>query len=45
MALCFSPDGSRLATAGDDEMVRVWGARAGREIVNWLSALRAGTLW
>jgi WD40 repeat protein/tetratricopeptide (TPR) repeat protein len=42
-SVCFSSDGSRLATAGSDEMVRVWDAQTGRETLNLsLSAGRAG---
>jgi hypothetical protein len=34
--VCFSPDGSRLAGAGNDEQVRVWDAKTGREILTLL---------
>jgi WD40 repeat protein len=31
-SVCFSPDGLRLATAGDDRAVKVWDVRAGKEL-------------
>jgi len=31
-ALAFTPDGERLASAGDDRVVRVWETRGGREL-------------
>jgi WD40 repeat protein len=32
-ALAFSPDGSRLVTAGSDHSVRVWDAETGQELL------------
>ncbi|MCA8973537.1 MAG: serine/threonine protein kinase [Planctomycetes bacterium] len=36
-AACFDPSGERLATAGDDENLRLWDARAGRQL--WIVGL------
>jgi WD40 repeat protein len=34
-SICFSPDGSQMATASDDEQaVKVWDARTGQELLN-----------
>ncbi len=35
-ALAFSPDGTRVATAGDDAEVRVWNAETGEQLVSGL---------
>jgi WD40 repeat protein len=32
-SVCFSPDGKRLASAGDEKTVKVWDAQTGKEIV------------
>jgi WD40 repeat protein len=32
-ALAFSPDGSRLVTAGADRLVRVWDVESGQELL------------
>jgi WD40 repeat protein len=35
--LAFSPDSQRLATASDDETVRIWGAATGQELLSFES--------
>jgi WD40 repeat protein/DNA-binding SARP family transcriptional activator len=40
----FSPDGSMLATSGDDGYVRVWNPRTQQELVS-LGASTAGQVW
>jgi WD40 repeat protein len=31
--VCFSPDGTRLATASEDRTAKVWDARTGQELL------------
>ena len=33
-AICFSPDGSRLATGGDDRRLRIWNVNSGEEVIS-----------
>jgi WD40 repeat protein len=40
-AVCYSPDGRRLATASNDRTVKVWDAQTGHEILN----LQGHTRW
>jgi RNA polymerase sigma factor (sigma-70 family) len=40
-SVCFSPDGTRIATAGRDQTVRVWDAEKGQEIFT----LKGQTQW
>ncbi|HEY9172533.1 MAG TPA: protein kinase [Verrucomicrobiae bacterium] len=48
-ALAYSPDGSRLATAGHEHLIRVWNAASGREErtleghQGWISSLAFGS--
>jgi WD40 repeat protein len=40
-AVCFSPDGQRLATGSRDQTARIWDARTGQQLLS----LQGGTNW
>jgi WD40 repeat protein len=42
-ALAWSPDGRRLASAGDDALVKVWDAVTGKELLTQEGAPRSGS--
>ncbi len=44
MSAAFSPDGQRIATAGDDEQIKVWNIESGKK-VGAFASLRSGPLY